>query len=56
MIQGITYHAEELRDEDGKTVFFTREMNGATVVLVPKSKYKMFETENTYVLEMIKED
>ena len=44
---------EELKEGDSRTIFFTKEIHGVKLVLIPKSKHKISETESTYVLEMI---
>ena len=51
---GICHSPEHLDHNDDRTVFFTRTSEGTTLVIVPKSKYKMFETDTTYILEVIK--
>jgi hypothetical protein len=52
MRTGTTYLPEGLEEGDSKTIFFTKEIHGVKLVFIPKSKYKMSETESTYVLEM----
>jgi hypothetical protein len=50
---GITYQADELEVRDDRHIFYGRELSGKQLVIIPKNAYKMFETDSTYVLEMI---
>lgn len=40
----------EIEQGDDMTCFFTREFSGTNVVIIPKGRYSLSETDTTYVL------